>query len=92
MCAIDYVMKLLVRVLCVIGAYASLKKCKQIVGAKNLGPIPISNHTADAFGTEKVFDLLEITYLVDKIICLVLFDPIKIYCLPYMKSTSEFGS
>ena len=92
MCAIDYCDETFsARILC----YRRIRlaeKCKQIVGAKKLGPIPISNHTADAFGTEKVFDLLEITYLVDKIICLVLFDPIKISCLPYMKSTSEFGS
>ena len=92
MCAIYYCDETFsARILC----YRRIRlaeKCKQIVGAKNLGPIPISNHTADAFGTEKDFDLLEITYLVDKIICLVLFDPIKISCLPYMKSTSEFGS
>ena len=92
MCTIDYCDETFsARILC----YRRIRlaeKCKQIVGAKNLGPIPISNHTADAFGTEKVFDLLEITYLVDKIICLVLFDPIKISCLPYMKSTSQFGS
>ena len=79
MCAIDYCDETFsARILC----YRRIRlaeKRKQIVDAKKLGPIPISNHTANAFGTEKDFDLLEITYLVDKIICLVLLDPIKIY-------------
>ena len=79
MCTIDYCDETFsARILC----YRRIRlaeKRKQIVDAKKLGPIPISNHTADAFGTEKDFDLLEITYLVDKIICLVLWDPIKIY-------------
>ena len=79
MCAIYYCDETFsARILC----YRRIRlaeKCKQIVGAKKLGPIPISNHTADAFGTEKYIGFLKITYLVDKIICLVLLEPIKIY-------------
>ena len=81
MCAIYYCDETFsARILC----YRRIRlaeKRKQIVDAKKLGPIPISNHKADAFGTEKDFDLLEITYLVDKIICLVVWEPIMIYRL-----------
>jgi hypothetical protein len=86
MCAIYYCDETFsARILC----YRRIRlaeKCKQIVDAKNLGPIPISNHTADAFGTEKVFDLLEITYLVDKIICLVLCARLLRFKIMYRRS------
>ena len=32
---------------------------------------------------------MENRVLLSYILCLVLFDPIKIFCLPYMKSTSD---